>query len=177
MTRRRPHTRRQRLPGLVPLVVIGLALLTASVVVPTSPYAVGDAGRPGGLDVSDDDTALVGLPKADGVDSGDTEWLVTVGNNFSQVELDVTVALTPPSRTEAYIGVDGTYYENETQFVLGAGASQDVDVCVDDDFSIPEYVTFNVTSAGTGSDVSGRIDERRVPVTDSLNLVDCDGLL
>lgn len=143
------------------------SLLLVLVIAPSTAYNVAEFGRQSGTNVVADDTALVGLPKATSIEEGQEDRMVTVGNNFSQAELQVTVELTAPSRSEGNLVVNGSK-TNSTQFTLQPGNQQDINVCFTDDGNgVPDKATFNMTFTGTGTAVSGNINQRGVPIVDN----------
>lgn len=143
------------------------SLLLVMVIAPSTAYNVAEFGRQSGTDVVADDTALVALQKAPSIEEGQESRMVTVGNNFSQTELQLTVELTPPSRSEGDLVVNGSK-TNSTQFTLQPGNQQDITACfTDDGDGVPAMATFNVTFSGTGTAVSGSIDQRNVSIVDN----------
>lgn len=143
------------------------SLLLVLVIAPSTAYNVAEFGRGSGTNVVADDTALVGLQKPASIEEGQEVRMVTVGNSFSQTELEVTVQLTTPSRSEGDIVVNGTK-TNSTQFTLQPGNQRDISVCFTDDGSgVPDETTFNVSFSGIGTAVSGNITHRGVSIIDN----------
>lgn len=163
--RRRKQTKRGRKAKLVWTGFCISSLLLVLLVAPSTSYNVAEFGRQNGVDVTTDDTALVGLQKAASIEEGQESRFVTVENNFGQTEIQLTVELTPPSRSEGHLVVNGTNEGNAYQFTLLSTGTQDVSACfVDDSDGIPADVTFNTTFSGTSSAVSGTLEERAVPI-------------
>lgn len=143
------------------------SLLLVLVIAPSTAYNVAEFGRGSGTNVVADDTALVGLQKPASIEEGQEVRMVTVGNSFSQTELEVTVQLTTPSRSEGDIVVNGSK-TNSTQFTLQPGNQQDISVCFTDDGSgVPDEATFDVSFSGIGTAVSGNITQRGVSIIDN----------
>lgn len=171
MRRRRTRQRKRAGNGRrAKLLWIGFcvsSLLLVLVIAPSTAYNVAEFGRHSGTDVVADDTALMALQKATSIEEGQESRMMTVGNNFTQTELQVTVELTPPSRSEGDLVVNGSKTKS-TQFALQPGNQQDITVCFTDDGSgVPNKATFNVTFSGTGTAVSGSIDQRNVSIVDN----------
>lgn len=172
MRRRRPR-RGSRLENgrNAKLVWIGccvLSLLLVLLIIPSTAYNVSESGRQSAADVVADDTALVGLVKASSIEEGQQSWMVTTGNNFSQVAVEVTLELTPPSRSEGNLVVDGIDVGNSTTHTLQPGDQKDISACfTDNGDGIPDHATFNATFSGTTTVVSGSIDQRNVSIVDT----------
>lgn len=144
------------------------SLLLALLIAPSTAYNVAEFGRQNGVDVAADDTALVGLEKASSIEEGQESRMVTVVNNFGQTEIQATVELTPPSRSEGNLVVNGTDEGNSYQFTLQPGSQQNISACfTDGGTGVPEDATFNATFSGTGTTTSGNIDQRNVPIVDN----------
>lgn len=151
------------------------SLLVALLVTPSASYSVAEFGRQGGVDVAADDGAVVGLQKASSIEEGQESRMVTVANNFGGTDIQLTVELTPPSRGEGNLVVNGTDEGNAYQFTLQPDGQRDVGACFTaDENGVPDAATFNVTFSATGSDVSGSIEGRSVPIVDDqTESVDC----
>lgn len=146
------------------------SLLLAVLVAPSTSYSVAEFGRQNGANVSGDNTALVGLEKASSIEEGQESRMVTVENNFGQAAIEVTVELTPPSRSEGDLIVNGSEEGNATRFTLQPGYQQAISACfVDDGNGVSEAATFNATFVGTGTSVSGEIGQRSIPIVDQKN--------
>jgi hypothetical protein len=156
--------------GKAKLVRIGFclsSLLLVLLIAPSTAYNVAEFGRQNGVDVVADDTAVVGLEKASHIEEGQESPMVTVVNNFSRIEIQATVELTPPSRSEGYLVVNGSNEGNAYQFTLQPSDIQDISACfTDDGDGVPAEATFNVTFSATGTAVSGDIDQRNVQIVD-----------
>lgn len=177
---RRWNTRRKRRGGerKATLVWAGFclsSLLVMLLVTPSASYSVAEFGRQGGVDVAADDAAVVGLQKASSIEEGQESRMVTVVNNFGGTDLQLTVELTPPSRGEGNLVVNGTDQGNAYQFTLQPDGQRDVGACFTADANgVPDAATFNATFSATGSDVSGTIEQRSVPIVDDqTESVDC----
>lgn len=172
MSRRRPSRQTRRTSGQkAKLVWIGFCisvLLLVLIVTPSASYNVAKFGRQSGVDVAADDTALIGLQKASSVEEGQEDRLVTIENNFGQTATQITIQLTPPSRSEGYLLINGSNVGDSYQFTLQSGAQQDVSACFTADGNgVPAAATFNTTFSATDSTISGELVERSVPIVDN----------
>jgi hypothetical protein len=166
-TRRRKRTGRGRKAKLLWTGFCVSALLVILVIAPSTAYNVAEFDRQSGADVVADDTALVGLQKASSIEEGQETRMVTVGNNFSQTDIEVTVELTPPSRSEGNLVINGNK-TNATQFTIQPGEQQDINACfTDDGDGVPDEATFNATFNGLNTAVSGSIGQRNVSIVDN----------
>lgn len=173
MRRRRPRRRKRTESGRkAKLVWIGFcisSLLLALLIAPSTAYNVAEFGRQNGADVVGDDTALVGLEKPSSIEEGQESRMVTVANNFDQTEIRTTVELTPPSRSEGRLVVNGSDEGNSYQVTLQPSDTQDISACFTDDGSgVPDAATFNATFTAVDSAVSGEVSQRNVSIVDEV---------
>ena len=141
------------------------SLLIMLLIVPSAAYNVTEFDRENGVDVATDENALVGLQKASSIEEGQASQMVTVVNNFRKTNIQATVELTPPSRSEGKLVVNGTDQGDDYQFSLQPGGTQDISACFSaDETGVPDNATFNATFNARDTTVTGNIDQRNVSI-------------
>lgn len=127
-------------------------MIVAGTAFPTASFASITADRGSTVDVVADGRAVAGLDIVGTVDTGRTDRLVSVTNNFSQ-PLSVTVSLDGGSTDVGSLVVDGVDDGDSATFDLGADATQGVNIEIPCDSSLDgRAVGFTVDVDGSGLD-------------------------